>query len=115
MTLNPDNHTTYSIDLNGENGTPFRFTYDPERNLVRQMDRRYTLKPGESGYGPNHMNEQGQMCGPARYPTDYIHATRGFRGWHEVTTWDVDGGTAMLVGLWLRHIRTSLKIEETES
>lgn len=114
MTINPDNHKTYSTDLNGANGTPFRFVYDPAHNTVAQFDRRYTLKPGEPGYGPNHMNEQGQMCGPMCRPEDYIHATRGFRGWNDVEAWDVDGGTVMLVGLWLRHIRTSLKIEENE-
>lgn len=97
---------TYTLDLIGKNGTPFRFVYMPAEGKVQYFDRRYTLTPGEPGYGPNQMNENGQSCGSALLVSDFLPPRRtGFRGWHEVDAWDVDGDTRYWVGEWLAQIR----------
>lgn len=95
---------TFTMDLTGGNGTPFRFVFWPHENdgTVRYYDRRYTLTEGEPGYGLNHTNENGQCCGGARAAIDFIHhGGFGLMGWHEVDAWDVDRLTMIAVGGWL--------------
>lgn len=93
----------FHLDVTGANGTPFRFIAWPEENAIRYYDRRYTLAEGEPGYGVNHMNEDGQACGPAMILKGF-EGTRWIRGWHDVSAWDVDAATMQLVGVWVTHV-----------
>lgn len=111
------NPETFILDATGANGTPFRFILtpsakpwgreaDPDAPMVgsvQYLDRRYTLKPGEPGYGPNHTNEHGQSCGPKLSPWSFITNRHGFRGWHEVSAWDLDAPLVDFVGSWIQH------------
>lgn len=97
----------FHLDVNGANGTPFRFVYDlTEPSTLRYYDRRYPLAEGEPGYGVNHMNEDGQACGPALSINhiNWLHAN-GFRGWHDVAAWGVDRATVVMVGNWIEMIK----------
>lgn len=103
--MDPKMPESYTIDLMGDNGTPFRFMYWPGSGMVRYYDRRYTLTEGEPGYGINHMNEDGQACGPVLTPEVFTqHGGTGMRGWHEVDSWDVDRATMTVVADWLEMI-----------
>lgn len=101
----------FHIDLTGGNGTPFRFEFTPGEGVhgaVRYRDRRYTLTEGKPGYGINHMNENGQSCGPVLDPSTFTdHGNSGIRGWHSVDAWDIDRKTVVMVGMWLSHIAYS--------
>lgn len=102
---------TYTLDLMGGNGTPFRFVFFPEELVVRYYDRRYTLTEGEPGYGINQMNEDGQACSPSLAPATFTnHCNHGLRGWHEVDAWDVDRATMVLVGDWIEMLQEVLGI-----
>lgn len=97
---------TYSLDLIGGNGTPFRFTYWPRTETVAYQDRRYPTQPDEPHYRPFHYDENGQNCGPAMAYTDFVPlSNHGIRGWHEVDAWDLDRDTVRLVGTWLETIK----------
>lgn len=101
-----DAPTTYTLDIPGDNGTPFRFVYWPEDGTVRYYDRRYTRTEGEYGYGLNQMTEDGQACGPALAFTDFVPlSNHGMRGWNSIDAWDIDRATRCLVGTWLTAIR----------
>ena len=98
----PTTPTTYTLDMTGDNGTPFRFVYNPTDGTVRYYDRRYTRTEGEYGYGINHMCEDGQACGGALTADNFtVSSGYGIRGWHEVDAWDIDRRTRELVGAWL--------------
>lgn len=95
---------TYVLDVNGANGTPFRFVFYPgeDGGTVRYHDRRYTLAKGELGYGINQTNEHGQACGPKFTVSAFVPPRRsGLLGWHDVGAWDVDVATCHLVTAWL--------------
>lgn len=103
-----DNPETYTLDTIGGNGTPFRFVFWPGENggTVRYYDRRYPMAEGETGYGINRWNENGQCCGGARSVDDFVGPhVYGLRGWHEVDVWDVDRATVVMVGDWIEEIR----------
>jgi hypothetical protein len=94
---------TYTLDVTGDNGTPFRFVFWPGTETVRYYDRRYTRTEGEYGYGVNHMTEDGQACGPALAITDFVPiSNHGLRGYNAIDEWDIDRRTMNLVGTWLR-------------
>ena len=97
---------TYTLDMTGGNGTPFRFVYWPADGAVRYYDRRYTRTEGEYGYGIDQMCEDGQSCGPVFNATSFDpHTIYGIRGWHEVDAWDIDRATVQLVGTWLTALK----------
>lgn len=108
----------FHLDVPGGNGTPFRFVFWPTELLytgtgaVRYYDRRYTLTEGKPGYGLNHMNEDGQCCGPAMDPGAFTpNALHGLVGWHDVKAWDIDRSTRRMVGVWLRHLADSYGLD----
>ncbi len=98
----PVTPTTYTLDMTGGNGTPFRFVYWPADNAVRYYNRRYPLPEGEPSR-LNHQTEDGQACGGALAADDFTVASGGYgiRGWHEVDAWDIDVRTRELVGAWI--------------
>jgi hypothetical protein len=107
---------TFTLDITGGNGTPFRFIYFPGEEVVRYYDRRYTLTEGEPGYGINHMNENGQCCGGALSVDTFTDcSSSGLRGWHEVDAWDGDRATMIIVGDWLELIMERSTREDTAS
>jgi hypothetical protein len=100
------NLDTFTLDVTGGNGTPFRFVYWPSDGTVRYYDRRYTLTEGEPGYGLNQTNENGQSCGPRFHADDFSpSAGHGIRGWHGVDEWDIDRPTRRLVGYWIQCLK----------
>lgn len=94
---------TYSIDVTGTNGTPFRFVLWPATDGLRCYSRRHTLAPGQPGYGFNNACEDGQACGPAFAASTFGSFEGALRGWHGVDAWDVDDETMSLVGAWIQH------------
>lgn len=110
MSKQPDPEV-FTLDLIGDNGTPFRFMFWPkehqatEKGTIRYYDRRYTLTEDEPGYSINNMDENGQSCGGPLLVSSFIEA-RGFgiQGWHAVDAWDIDRDTVALVGNWIASI-----------
>ena len=103
MTNKPE---IFTLDLIGDNGTPFRFMYWPEQGEIRYYDRRYPTTPDKPGYGINHFNENGQACGGPLLDTDFTPlADYGIRGWHEVDAWDIDRDTRRIVGKWITALK----------
>lgn len=100
-----DKPETYTLDLPGDNGTPFRFIFWPWTGEVRYYDRRYPTQPGELFYDLRRHNENGQQCGGDLRVTDFVNATTGMRGWHENDAWDVDRAVMVMVGDWLETIK----------
>ncbi len=97
----------FHIDVTGANLTPFRFVSWPQTEEIRYYDRRYTLTPGQTGYGVNHTCEDGQACGPALHLADFTTTPlRALCGWHDVS-WDVDQETMLLVSSWVSHVMAS--------
>lgn len=98
----PTGPTTYTLDMPGDNGTPFRFVYWPADAAVRYYDRRYTRAKSDIGYGIDHKCEHGQACGPRLHPTDFTAFDADpIRGWQNMDVWDVDRRTVQMVGVWL--------------
>lgn len=97
---------TYTLDITGGNGTPFRFVYKTG-GTVRYYDRRYPTLPDEPHYHPRNYNEDGQKCGPDFNVESFTDASAqsGIIGWHEVDAWDIDAATVRLVGTWLDLIK----------
>lgn len=97
---------TYSLDLIGGNGTPFRFVYWPSTDTVSYQDRRYPSKPDEPQYRPFMHDENGQNCGPTLTYTDFVPLSdSGMRGWNEIDAWDIDRSTMRRVGMWLETLK----------
>lgn len=97
---------TYTLDITGSNGTPFRFTYWPSTEYVMYQDRRCPSKPGEPQYRPFFYDEHGQNCGPSLMTSNFTDGKLGgIRGWHENDAWDIDAATVRLVGTWLTLIK----------
>lgn len=104
--MEPVKPETYSLDVVGGNGTPFRFTYWPSKDEVGYQDRRYPSQPTEPQYRPFFYDEHGQGCGPVLLSDTFTDSGGfGIRGWHEVDAWDVDRHTVALVGTWIKLIK----------
>lgn len=98
----------FTLDLIGDNGTPFRFMFWPKTGDVKYYDRRYPAQPDEPHYRLNHYDENGQNCGPGFVADDFpLSSSHGIRGWHEVDAWDIDRGTRSLVGQWIHRVLES--------
>lgn len=97
---------TYTLDITGDNGTPFRFVYELG-GTIRYYDRRYPTQPGEPHYHPRNYNENGQNCGPDMLIESFTEtdSASGIRPWHDVEAWAIDPGTQVLVGNWLRMLK----------
>lgn len=107
MTVHPM-PTVHRLDVISANGIPLRFMVWVDSGTVRYYDRRYTLQPGQPGYGINHTWEDGQACGPAMTPDSFDpwHVT-GIRGWNSIDVWDVDPATMRVVTSWVQHTITA--------
>lgn len=103
MEKQPD-PATFTLDVTGANGTPFRFVYEAGDRNVRYYDRRYPTQPDEQHYHPRNYNEDGQMCGPALLTESFTRGHGGILGWHEVNAWNIDWHTVRLVGNWIMTI-----------
>ncbi len=100
-----DKPETYTLDLPGGNGTPFRFVYWPNTGTVAYFDRRHAVPTTDRIYQPYIRDENGQACGGHLTTDDFFNnAMTGMHGWHKNDAWDVDRAVMVMVGDWLETI-----------